>query len=705
MNGTLRAAACLVLLAVLGCTTSTPPATEADPYLWLEDIDGPKAMEWVRAQNERTKRELASSPEFDALYRDALAALNSASRVPDLTYHGQYLYNLWRDAEHPRGLVRRTTLGELRTPSPKWTTVLDVDDLSRREGKPWVYHGLNCLPPAHRRCLMSLSPGGGDANEIREFDAETLRFVEGGFFVPVAKTNVAWIDENTLFIGTDYGPGSATESGYPRIVKLWKRRTELATSPTIYEGSKSSVAVAGYRIHMSPAPIDLVQESTTFWESTVSQLVDGRLQKLDLPATAEVVDGFRGRLVIRLQDDWTRGGTTMKAGSVILADPASLRSGGGNITVLVEPTASQVVEDVEVTEKEILVAMLDNVRGRLDRFSPTETGWVRDHVAFPDNGALEIMTTSSESGDAMMLFQSFTTPPTLYHVAGGGGAVTSILSQEATFAGDRFETTQQWATSTDGTRIPYFVVGPKGMKRDGSNPVHIFSYGGFRNSLTPSYSGTYEQLYGSYGKLWLERGGVFVLANIRGGGEFGPSWHSSVLKENRQKVFEDFEAVARDLVKTGITTSKQIGIEGRSNGGLLTFGTMVRHPELYGAVISGSPLADMRRYHELLAGASWIGEYGDPRIPKEWESISPWSPYQHFRSGVRYPPVFVYTSTRDDRVHPGHARKSVARLQAQGHQVWYYENTEGGHGASVTNEQLAYRLALSYVHLWRSLRR
>ncbi|HEX8170893.1 MAG TPA: prolyl oligopeptidase family serine peptidase [Thermoanaerobaculia bacterium] len=714
---TFRTLLLLALLTFIGCTSTVAPPAAApapsnaddDPYLWLEDVDGARAMDWVNQQNERTKRELASSPEFDALYRDALAVLNSASRVPVVEYHGAYLYNLWRDAEHPRGLYRRTTVDELHNASPRWTTVLDIDELSRREGKPWVFHGMTCLPPQHRQCLVTLSPGGGDAAEIREFDAESLRFVEGGFFLPVAKTNVAWRDENTLFVATDFGAGSTTESGYARIVKLWKRGTPLSAATTIYEGSPKSVSVSARRYRSGGGVIDLVSEGTTFWNNKYQQLdANGQLQLLALPETAEVVDAFNGRLVVRLQDDWTRGGTTIKAGSVILADPAALRDGvggSGSVDVLVAPTESEVVEQVEVTDREILVAMLDNVRGRLDRFAPTATGWNRDHVQFPENGAISVMTSHPESGDAMVLFQSFTVPPTLYHVAGGGGAVSSIVSQQATFAGDRFETTQQWATSSDGTRIPYFVVGPKNMKRDGSNRVHIFSYGGFRNSLTPSYSGSYEQLYGAYGRLWLERGGVFVLANIRGGGEFGPAWHSTVLKENRHKVFEDFEAIARDLVATGISRPERIGIEGRSNGGLLTLTTMSRHPELYGAIISGSPLSDMRRYHELLAGASWMAEYGDPRIAQEWEWLRAWSPYQNFRRDAKYPPLFVYASTRDDRVHPGHARKTVARLQEQGHPVWYYENIEGGHGASSTNEQLAYRLALSYVHLWRNVGR
>ena len=707
MRKPVLAAALSALLSACASTTPPPAAPSGpaagDPYLWLEEIDSPRALEWVAAQNERTRRELASSPEFSEMQRDALAVLDSGTRVPSLAWHGGFLYNLWKDESHQRGLYRRTSPEELRGGSPRWTTVLDVDDLSRREGKRWVFKGMTCLPPQERRCLVSLSPGGGDAVEIREFDAAALRFVEGGFFLPLAKSGASWVDEDSLLVETDFGPGTLTESGYPRIVKLWKRGTPLADAPAVHEVPAQSVRVAAFRLRTDGAPIDLVIDRKTTWSGSVSQRIDGTLHPLALPETANVVDAFEGRLVIRLQDDWKRDGAVIPAGSVILADPAARRGPGGPVEILVEPASGEVVDDVEVTDKAILVTTLENVRARLYRYTRTAAGWNRDRVAFPDNGALSVMTTESRSGDALVEFESFLDPPALYHLPFGGGAATVVAAQQPTFDGSRFEVTQQWAVSADGTRVPYFVVGPKGMKRDGTHPVHIFSYGGFRSALTPSYSGSYEPHYGLYGKLWLEKGGVFVLANIRGGGEFGPAWHSSVLKQNRRKVFEDFEAVAAHLVSSGVTRPEKIGIEGRSNGGLLTLGTMTRRPELYGAVISGAPLSDMLRYHELLAGASWMAEYGDPRIAAEREWIAEWSPYQRFRAGVAYPPLFVYASTRYDRVHPGHARKTVARLLEQGHDVWYFENTEGGHGGSSTNEQLATRIALSYAHLWRSL--
>lgn len=680
--------------------------TDTDPHAWLEEVDGPRALEWVRQQNEQTRSGLATGPRFQQMYDQALAALNSTSRVPSLTFRGEYLYNLWRSPENPRGVYRRTTLDEIRTPQPRWETVLDIDALSARESQQWVFRSMQCLPPANRRCLVSLSPGGGDAVEVREFDSETLQFVEDGFFIPTAKTDVSWIDRDTLFVASDFGEGSLTESGYPRIVKSWTRGTQLASAPVVYEGDRSSVNASGEYLRTSTKDIQIITESPTFWTTKYFQLSVGVLHPLHVPETAVLQGGFQGRLVFRLMEDWQAADSAIPAGSVVLADPVSLRTATPSVEVLIEPTSSEIVEAVSLMDDAILVRTLQNVQGRLYRFSPSAGGvWQRQAIPFPDNGALSIMTTRDSTGDALALFQTFVDPPTLFHIAPSASAPSRVLAQQPTFEGSRFEVAQHWAVSDDGTRIPYFVVAARGLERDGSHPLHIFSYGGFRNSLTPSYSGSYEPHYGAYGRLWLERGGVFVLANIRGGGEFGPEWHSSVLNENRHLVFEDFEAVAADLVRRRYTSPERIGIEGRSNGGLLTLATMVRRPELYGAVISGVPLSDMRRYHRMLAGASWMAEYGDPDIPAEWAFISRYSPYQNFRRDADYPPVFVFTSTRDDRVHPGHARKTVARLQELGHEAWYYENTEGGHGGSSTNEQLAYRIALSYEHLWRNLGR
>ena len=680
-------------------------AAEEDPHLWLEGIDDPKALAWVEKLNAGTAKRLAAGPDYEALYRDALRILDSASRLPAVEIHGSDLYNLWRDRDHPRGIFRRTTLAEFRKENPRWETVLDVDALAKREGKPWTFAGATWRTPENRRCLIRLSPGGGDAVEVREFDAGKLAFVEGGFFLPIAKSQVAWRDDDSIFVGTDFGEGSMTTSGYPRIVKLWKRGTSLSAAQTLHTADATSVLTSGRRLQSKEGDIDYVREGVTFWTSRYWQVLDGKLHLLSLPERVEIVDGFRGRMVLWLKEDWKVGARTFAAGSVVIANPAALRGEPRDgVELIVAPTASEVVTAVEVTPSGALVTMLENVRGRLRRFAPTENGWRGQLVAFPDHGKVEVVSADHESGDALVQFESFVTPPTLFHLPDGSHEPQQVKTQAPSFDGSRFAVEQHWATSADGTRVPYFVVGPKDMKRDGSNPVWMFSYGGFENALTPSYSGSYESHYGAYGKLWLERGGVFVLANIRGGGEFGPNWHQATLKENHYKCFEDFEAVARDLAARKITSPAHLGIEGRSNGGLLVTATMLRHPELYGAVVCGVPLADMKRYHQLLAGASWMGEYGNPDVPAEWDYISRYSPYQNLRPGLTLPPVMFYTSTRDDRVHPGHARKMAARMIELGHHVDYYENTEGGHRGSVTNEQLATRIARTFAFLWQHLR-
>lgn len=704
-----RRVSAFFLFALAGLAVAAPPPDTTDPYLWLEDIDGARALDWVRAQNAATERKLASQPIYPALRRDALAALDAPSRLPDVHQYGPWIYNFWKDDQHPRGVYRRATLEEFRKPAPAWETVLDVDALAKREGTPWVFHGMDCLSPEYTECLVSLSPGGGDADEVREFDPKALAFEPKGFSLPTAKSNVAWRDANSLFVATDFGPGSLTTSGYPRTVRLWTRGTPLASAPTLFEAKPDSVGVAGYRLRSAGGDVDLVADNRTFYETDYYQLLaDGSLHRLELPPTAEVNDAYAGRLIVSLKDDWQRGDRKFARDSVLIADPGALRktgdgAGRGDIEVLAESTGSEVVLGAVAAQSGILVTVLDNVRGRLYRYEKTGPQWSRRQVVLPDNGSLEINSVDGTSGDAFVTFESFVTPPTLYYVADRNPVPEQFKQQTPTFDGSRFEVSQHWTRSADGTRVPYFQVAPKGLKLDGSTPTHIFSYGGFRNALVPSYSGSYEQLYGAYGKTWLGRGGVFVLANIRGGGEFGESWHQGAVKANHVHAFEDFEAVAADLIARKVTSKAHLGIEGRSNGGLLVLSTMERRPDLYGAVICGSPLADMRRYHQLLAGASWIDEFGDPDKPEEWAWIAPYSPYQNAERGKGYPPIFFYLSTRDDRVHPGHARKMAARLEELGYDVSYYEEIEGGHGASVTNEQLAHRLALSYTHLWTRL--
>lgn len=705
----------LLLVAVVllsRAATAAPAATRAagapDPYQWLEPVESPAALRWVKRQDNLTARRLSRAPEYNALYRAALTALDSASRLSEVTSHGGYLYNFWRDAAHPRGIFRRTAPAEFRQAAPRWQTVLDLDALAQSEHEPWAFGGVTWLPGDPHRCLILLSRGGGDAVEVREFDLDQLAFVPGGFLLPLAKASVSWAGPDALLVATNFGPGTLTTSGYPRIVKLWRRGTPLSAAQTLHVGSATSVAVSGRRLVSRDGDIDLITEQRTFWKARHWQLLDGRLLPLAIPETATVVDAYDGRLVLWLKRDWSFAGCRFPAGAVVVASPRLLRGGAGGIDLVVAPTPTRVVTGVDATPTGLLVTLLDDVRGRLRRYVPTDAGWTGERVELPDNGTVTVVSTDRDTGDAYLRFESFLTPPTLYFLPGRERAATGaalvptqVKAEAPAFDGSRFAVRQFWATSADGTRIPYFVVGPKNLPHNGANPVWMFSYGGFGVPLTPTYSGSYEHLAGAYGPLWLERGGVFVLANIRGGGEFGPAWHQAAMRQNRFKAFQDFEAVARDLVARRITSPAHLGIEGRSNGGLLVASTMLRHPELYGAVVCGSPLLDMRRYTKLLAGPSWIAEYGNPDVPADWAYLSKYSPYQNVHAGMKLPPILFYTSTRDDRVDPAHARKMAAKMEALGYRVDYDENTEGGHEASVTNQELATRLAETFTFLWQ----
>lgn len=707
----LRTLGSIALLCACATPASSPSkgapskaSTTEDPFLWLEDIDGERALTWVRAQNERTKKRLTAHPEFENFLSHARSALDAPTRIPKVKAHGAYLYNLWRDAKNVRGLYRRATVQALKQPKPAWETVLDIDALSKAEGKPWVFKGMKCLPPKEERCVVELSPGGGDAVEIREFDAKALKFIPGGFSLPAAKQTVEWIDENTLFVATDFGAGSMTKSGYPRRVKVWKRGTPLTKAKQVFEAPESSVLVDGRRFRHEGGHIDVLTEWLSFYDHVYYHLTDKGPRKLMLPKRVALNGSFEGRLILMLRQAWKVGEKTLEPGTVILAKPQGLYQDPPQVEVLATSTADEIVTKARSSKRGVLVETLQNVVGRMYRYERKGEGWSRRPVPFPDNGAVKVETVLENTGDFFALFESFTTPPTLYHVDAASLKPTVTQQQSSTFDAAQFEVKQHWAKSKDGTKVPYFVVMKKGTPLNGKNPTHIFSYGGFYVSLKPSYSGSYEQLYGAYGKLWLERGGVFVLASIRGGGEFGPRWHSAALLEKRPRAFEDFEAVAEDLIARKITAPGHIGIEGRSNGGLLVGATMHRRPDLYGAVICGVPLSDMRRYHKLLAGASWVAEYGNPDDPKQWAYLSKYSPYHNLKADQKYPKTLFYTSTRDDRVHPGHARKMAAKMESLGHEVWYYENIEGGHGGSSTNDQLAYRLALVYSHLWSQLK-
>lgn len=689
-------------LAMVGMMSVTTHLYAEDSNLWLEEVQGQKALEWVTKANAATDQSLTSDPLYKSLYDDAINALNSQDKLLSISQRGDWIYNFWKSPEHPRGLYRRATVKSFNSGTPTWDTVLDIDKLSTKDSTKWVFHGMNCLAPENEMCLVNLSPGGSDASELREFNSKTLKFTEFGFNLPTAKMNVSWIDQDHVYVGTDFGPESMTDSGYPRIQKIWKRGSKLADAKTILEVPKKSVSVFAYRIKSDKGDIDILVDSVDFWKNDYFQYLDERAIKLNLPQTATINSAFDGQLVVSLKKDWNVDGKTYPQGSVLLIDPSYLRGEKGTIDLLIKPNRKAIVEDITVTKNGILAVVLEDVKSRVYLYQKNNKKWSSRLVDLPKLGKIQIESVDDETGEFFVRYEDFLTPPTLYSV--NKDLETKVaMQQSATFDSSNFKALQHFATSKDGTKVPYFVVMNKNTKMDGKNPTHIFSYGGFRASLTPSYSGSYENLNGAYGKMWLERGGVYVVANIRGGGEYGPAWHAAALRENRERAYEDFEAIAEDLISRKITSAKHLGIEGRSNGGLLVGALMTRRPDLYGAVVCGVPLLDMKRYHKLLAGASWMAEYGDPDTD-DWKFIKNYSPYHNLKKGQKYPPVFFYTSTRDDRVHPGHARKMAAKLIAMGQPVDYYENMEGGHAGSSTSEQLAKRIALSFTHLWHRLK-
>ncbi|MGQ4597011.1 prolyl oligopeptidase family serine peptidase [Nocardia sp. R6R-6] len=664
-----------------------------DPYLWLEEVTAERALDWARAHNATVHDRFADSERFRDLERRILDMLDTDTKIAYPGRRGPWLYNFWRDAEHPRGLWRRTTFAEYTKDAPDWDVLIDLDALAATEDENWVWGGAAVLRPEQSRALISLSRGGADAKVVREFDLELRVFLapeDGGYYLPEAKSEIRWIDIDSVYVGTDFGAGSLTDSGYPRIAKLWRRGSALAEATTVFEGEPSDVAVSagydrtpGYERHYIGRATDFFNEEVYLLEA------DGTLRHLDIPSDASE-SWYKDWLLVRLKSPWEVGGQTYPAGALLATDFEKFLSGTREFEVIFTPDARTSLHGYGWTENHLLLVTLEDVQTRLYVLTPSATGWRRAPLADTPPMATTSMLNLDplEGGDEFMLTTSgFTTPATLLASAVGGQ--TEQLKQEPGFfdaAG--VETEQFFAESADGTRVPYFVIRHRD-RRDIPGPTVMSGYGGFEVSRTPAYSG-------ASGMGWLERGGTWVMTNIRGGGEYGPQWHTSVQKANRHKVYEDFSAIAKDLVARGITTADQLGAVGGSNGGLLMGVMLTRYPELFGAIVCQVPLLDMKRYHLLLAGASWMAEYGDPDKPEEWEYISKYSPYQNARADRAYPPILLTTSTRDDRVHPGHARKMAALLEAQGHEFWYHENIEGGHGGAADNKQSAFQAALIY---------
>ena len=661
-----------------------------DPYLWLEEVTGAEALDWVRARNEPTLAEFCDA-QFERMRAEALEVLDTDTRIPYVVRRGEYLYNFWRDAANPRGLWRRTTLDSYRTDSPEWDVLIDVDELGRADDEKWVWAGAGVIEPDHTRALIALSRGGSDASIVREFNMATREFVTGGFELPEAKSQVAWADPDTVLVGTDFGAGSLTESGYPRVIKRWRRGTPSTEAETVFEGTRSDVRVFASVDRTPGFERTLVLRALDFWNDEVYELRGAELIRIDAPTDASV-SIHRDWILIELRTDWYFRDALYTAGSLLAADYDEFLAGTAELRVVFEPDEHTALNHYAWTKDRLLIVTLADVASRVEVATPGT--WRREPVPDIPAATNTVVVTADDTGDEFFLDSSgFVTPSRLMRGA-GDGRPEPIKSAPAFFAAENLSVAQYFATSDDGTPIPYFVVGPS--EPDGPGPTLLSGYGGFEVARTPGYDGV-------LGLLWLARGGTFVMANIRGGGEYGPGWHTQAMREGRHKVAEDFAAVATDLVSRGITTVGQLGARGGSNGGLLMGIMLTRYPEKFGALVCDVPLLDMKRYHLLLAGASWVAEYGDPDNPDDWEFISEYSPYQNVSSTRRYPPVLFTTSTRDDRVHPGHARKMAAALQAAGHRAWYYENIEGGHAGAADNEQIAFKSALSYSFLWRTL--
>lgn len=690
-------------LPVLACLSSAMPQAfahePADPYLWLEEVTGEKPLEWVRERNTESVAALAGTDRFKALESRILGILDSKERIPMVTKIGEHFYNLWRDAANPKGLWRRTTLAEYRRPEPAWEIVLDLDALSVKEGENWVWHGAAVLEPEDRLCLVSLSRGGADADVVREFDLEKKAFVEGGFTLPEAKSRVAWRTAESLFVATDFGPGSLTASGYPRTLREWTRNTPLATAPVVYEGQPDDMSVTAWRDLTPGFERDVVVRQKTFYTSEMFLRRDGGLVKIEKPddATAAV---HREWLVLELRSPWTVGATTHPAGSLLAVDLEAFLSGNPTMHVLFTPAPRTSLISFASTRNHLLVTTLDNVRNQLFVLTFQDGAWQhRPLQGLPEYGTASCIPVDDLETDEFFLITASSLQPSTLSLGNAGNIdrQPEQLKQSPSFfdvAG--LTVSQHEAVSKDGTRVPYFQIGPETLPSDGSTPTLLYGYGGFEIPLLPGY----EPIAGA---AWLEQRRVYVIANIRGGGEFGPEWHQAALKSKRPRAYEDFIAVAEDLIARKVTSPKHLGIKGGSNGGLLVGNMLTMRPDLFGGVVCQVPLLDMRRFHTLLAGASWMGEYGNPDNPEEWEFIRGFSPYHNLQRETVYPSVLITTSTRDDRVHPGHARKMAARLQELGKRVLYYENIEGGHGGAANNRQRAFMDTLGYTFIDREL--
>ncbi len=685
----------MLALVLPGCGSgNSGDSANSDPYIWLEEVLDEKALDWARAQNKLSDEALTTLPAYTELRDRFNEVLNDRERIiyPGIT--GDYSYNLWKDEKNERGLWRRMPKKDYLAGKETWETVLDLDQLSAAEGKKWVFGGASWLGPENRYCLLYLSDGGKDESFIREFDAVEKKFVVGGFSIPESKGSVTWVDRDQILVATGYGAGTMTSSGYPAIAKLWKRGEDPATAVTLHQTDTTNMGVFVSGGEYNGKQYVFLNENVGFYESITYILTPDGLKQLDIPRDAETSGMFREQLLLYLQSDWSLSGNTYKKGTLVSCNLQSFIAGMPEVKTLYEPGERESFAGVMTTLDFIVIATMENVQGKLRIMRPAGEGWVTEAVPVPGFGTVGLAGSDDRSNEYFFTFSNPITPTTLFY--GDGKEIKAIRKQKDYFDASNVQIVQNEAISKDGTKIPYFIVHPADMAYDSSNPTLVYAYGGFNSATRPGYSSL-------TGIGWLEKGGIYVIANIRGGGEFGPEWHHSALREKRQNAYDDLFAVAEDLIRLKISTPERMGFYGWSNGGLLAGVAMTQRPDLWNAVVIGAPLLDMMRYNKLLAGASWMDEYGNPDVPEDWAFISKYSPYQNVKKDVKYPTPLFITSTRDDRVHPGHARKMAAKMIDMGHPLYYHETIEGGHGASSTNSQEAEMRALMYTYLQKQL--
>ena len=679
-----------VSIFFLGSCGSGSVVNVEDPYLWLEEVEGEEALQWVQSQNDITQARYESSESFDNTYQFLLDEYNSDDRIPYAYIQNGEMYNFWRDESNVRGVWRKTSIESYQAEEIEWENILDIDQLAQQEGKNWVWRGASCLAPDYERCLIRLSDGGKDAIVIREFDLINKQFISDGFITAESKQYFSWLNEDELLIATNFGPDSMNESGYPRQVKVWNRAQGLEEAKLIFDGDYKKIFSFPFSSIRPDGSYFGVLEGPTFFTKVLYLFKELELVKLDLPLKMDVYGTYENLLIISLAEDWQGFGVGDLI-AVNIDDALDKNITSDSLTLLFEPSEKSFLRSVSVGHKQILVSILDNISGQVLQLQKVGDTWIKNQVRGFEGGMLSVSSVDSWSDHTFLNSQGFTESASLYY-SDGAKEFKKIKSVPSKFNPEQYKVEQLYATSKDGTSIPYFQISNVDMVKDSKNPTLLYGYGGFEISQTPSY-------LSAFSRAWLDSGGVYVIANIRGGGEFGPNWHQAALKENRQRAYDDFIAVAEKLIQTRITSPKHLGIRGGSNGGLLVGATFTQRPDLFNAVVCAVPLLDMYRYDKLLAGASWVDEYGDPDNPSEWEFISKYSPYQNVFADQDYPEVYFYTSTKDDRVHPGHARKMAKKMIDQGHKVIYYENIEGGHSAAANLKQSAYMSTLQLEYL------